>query len=259
MENNTILKLSGLSKKFGNKTAVDHISLEIKEGEIFGLLGPNGAGKSTTLNMVCSLLKPTSGNIEIFEMNTSNNMKKIKKKIGYIPQELAIHGNLKAWENVELFTSLYGIKGKELKSAIDKSLEFVGLLDRKNDFAKNFSGGMKRRLNIACAIGHNPLLMIFDEPTVGIDPQSRNFILEKIKTANKNGATIIYTSHYMEEVETICSRIAIIDNGRIIAVGTREELVRLVTSKPDSNISLEEVFLTLTGKKLRDYAGGDYL
>lgn len=259
MENNTILKLSGLSKKFGNKTAVDHISLEIKEGEIFGLLGPNGAGKSTTLNMVCSLLKPTSGNIEIFGMNTSNNMKKIKKKIGYIPQELAIHGNLKAWENVELFTSLYGIKGKELKSAIDNSLKFVGLLDRKNDFAKNFSGGMKRRLNIACAIGHNPLLMIFDEPTVGIDPQSRNFILEKIKTANKNGATIIYTSHYMEEVETICSRIAIMDNGRIIAVGTREELVRLVTSKPDSNISLEEVFLTLTGKKLRDYAGGDYL
>lgn len=259
MENNTILKLSGLSKKFGNKTAVDHISLEIKEGEIFGLLGPNGAGKSTTLNMVCSLLKPTSGNIEIFGMNTSNNMKKIKKKIGYIPQELAIHGNLKAWENVELFTSLYGIKGKELKSAIDKSLEFVGLLDRKNDFAKNFSGGMKRRLNIACAIGHNPLLMIFDEPTVGIDPQSRNFILEKIKTANKNGATIIYTSHYMEEVEAICSRIAIMDNGRLIAVGTREELVRLVTSEPDSNISLEEVFLTLTGKKLRDYAGGDYL
>ncbi len=259
MENNTILKLSGLSKKFGNKTAVDHISLEIKEGEIFGLLGPNGAGKSTTLNMVCSLLKPTSGNIEIFGMNTSNNMKKIKKKIGYIPQELAIHGNLKAWENVELFTSLYGIKGKELKSAIDKSLEFVGLLDRKNDFAKNFSGGMKRRLNIACAIGHNPRLMIFDEPTVGIDPQSRNFILEKIKTANNYGSTIIYTSHYMEEVEAICSRIAIMDNGRIIAVGTREELVRLVTSEPDSNISLEEVFLTLTGKKLRDYAGGDYL
>ncbi|MGN1433692.1 MAG: ABC transporter ATP-binding protein [Ruminococcus sp.] len=259
MENKTILKLDGLSKKFGNKTVVDHISLEIKEGEIFGLLGPNGAGKSTTLNMICSLLKPTSGNIEIFGMNASSNMRKIKKKIGYIPQELAIHGNLKAWENAELFTSLYGIKGKELKSAIDESLEFVGLLDKKNNYAKNFSGGMKRRLNIACAIGHKPELMIFDEPTVGIDPQSRNFILEKIKTANKNGATIIYTSHYMEEVEAICTRIAIMDNGRIIAVGTREELVRLVTSEPDSNISLEEVFLTLTGKKLRDYAGGDYL
>lgn len=259
MEDKTILRLQGLSKKFGDKTVVDHISLEIKEGEIFGLLGPNGAGKSTTLNMICSLLKPTSGDIEIFGINVKDGMKKIKKQIGYIPQELAIHGNLKAWENVELFTSLYGIKGKELKAAIDDSLEFVGLLDRKNDYTKNFSGGMKRRLNIACAIGHKPKLMIFDEPTVGIDPQSRNFILEKIRTANSQGETIIYTSHYMEEVEAICTRIAIMYNGRIIAVGTREELVRLVTDDPNSNISLEEVFLTLTGKKLRDYAGGDYL
>lgn len=259
MDNKTILKLNGLSKKFGGKTVVDHISLDIKEGEIFGLLGPNGAGKSTTLNMVCSLLKPTSGDIHVFGSNLSDNTKNIKKQIGYIPQELAIHGNLKAWENVELFTSLYGIRGKQLKNAINNSLEFVGLLERRNDFAKNFSGGMKRRLNIACAIGHNPKLMIFDEPTVGIDPQSRNFILEKIKTANENGATVIYTSHYMEEVEAICTRIAIMDNGRIIAVGTREELVRLVTSDPDNKISLEEVFLSLTGKKLRDYAGGDYL
>lgn len=258
MENKTIVKLDGLSKQFDGKTVVDHISLEIKEGEIFGLLGPNGAGKSTTLNMVCSLLKPTSGSIEIFGMNVAKETNKIKKKIGYIPQELAIHGNLKAWENVELFTSLYGIKGKELKLAIDESLEFVGLLDKKNYYAKNFSGGMKRRLNIACAIGHKPELMIFDEPTVAVDPQSRNFILEKIKAANKNGATIIYTSHYMEEVEAICTRIAIMDNGRIIAVGTREELVQLVTSNPNSNISLEEVFLSLTGKKLRDCAGGEF-
>ena len=131
MEDKTILRLQGLSKKFGDKTVVDHISLEIKEGEIFGLLGPNGAGKSTTLNMICSLLKPTSGDIEIFGVNVKDGMKKIKKQIGYIPQELAIHENLKAWENVELFTSLYGIKGKELKAAIDASLEFVGLLDRK--------------------------------------------------------------------------------------------------------------------------------
>lgn len=258
MEENTILKLNSLSKKFSGKTVVDHISLEIKEGEIFGLLGPNGAGKSTTLNMVCSLLKPTSGEIEVFGLNLANHAKKIKQQIGYIPQELAIHGNLKAWENVELFTSLYGIKGKQLKAAIDESLKFSGLYEKRNEFAKNFSGGMKRRLNIACAIGHKPHLMIFDEPTVGIDPQSRNFILEKIKEANRQGATVIYTSHYMEEVESICSRIAIMDNGRIIAVGSREELVRLVSSEPDSNISLEEVFLTLTGKKLRDYAGGDY-
>lgn len=257
MESKTVLKLNGLSKKFDGKTVVDHISLDIKEGEIFGLLGPNGAGKSTTLNMVCSLLKPTSGSIEAFGMDAAKCMKKIKSRIGYIPQELAIHGNLKAWENVELFTSLYGVKGKALKSAINDSLEFVGLLDKRNNFAKTFSGGMKRRLNIACAIGHKPDLMIFDEPTVGIDPQSRNFILEKIKEANKNGATVIYTSHYMEEVEAICTRIAIMDNGRIIATGTREELVSLVTDDPNSGITLEEVFLTLTGKKLRDYAGGE--
>lgn len=253
MEETTILKLSGLTKKFDSRTAVDHISLDIREGEIFGLLGPNGAGKSTTLNMVCSLLKPTSGSIEAFGMDAAKNMNKIKRRIGYIPQDLAIHGNLKAWENVELFTSLYGIKGKELKTAINDSLEFVGLLDRRNSYAKTFSGGMKRRLNIACAIGHKPDLMIFDEPTVGIDPQSRNFILEKIKQANQSGATVIYTSHYMEEVEAICTRIAIMDGGKIIATGTREELVRLVSDDESADITLEEVFLTLTGKKLRDY------
>ena len=257
MEQKTILKLSGLSKKFDSRTAVDHISLEINEGEIFGLLGPNGAGKSTTLNMVCSLLKPTSGSIEVFGMDLKKNSKEIKRRIGYIPQDLAIHGNLKAWENVELFTSLYGIRGKELRSAVDESLEFVGLLDRRNRYAKTFSGGMKRRLNIACSIGHNPDLMIFDEPTVGVDPQSRNFILEKIKEANEKGATVIYTSHYMEEVEAICTRIAIMDNGRIIATGTRDELAGLVTDENPENVTLEEVFLTLTGKKLRDYAGGE--
>ena len=184
-------------------------------------------------------------------------MKKIKRRIGYIPQDLAIHGNLKAWENVELFTSLYGIRGRELRAAVDNSLAFVGLLDRKNSYAKTFSGGMKRRLNIACSIGHKPDLMIFDEPTVGVDPQSRNFILEKIKEANASGATVIYTSHYMEEVEAICTRIAIMDNGRIIATGTRDELARLVTDGDPGSVTLEEVFLTLTGKKLRDYAGGE--
>ena len=190
-------------------------------------------------------------------MDAAKNMKQIKRRIGYIPQELAIHGNLKAWENVELFTSLYGIRDKELRSAVNESLEFVGLLDRRDSYAKTFSGGMKRRLNIACSIGHKPDLMIFDEPTVGVAPQSRNFILEKIKAANAKGATVIYTSHYMEEVEAICTRIAIMDNGRIIATGTREELARLVTDRNPDSVTLEEVFLTLTGKKLRDYAGGE--
>ena len=252
-----ILKITGLTKKYDNKAVVDHISLTIGKGEIFGLLGPNGAGKSTTMDMVCSLVKPTQGQIEVFGYDTNKDMNKIKAKLGYIPQELAIHGNLKAWENVELFTSLYGLRGSELKEAVNESLEFAGLYESRGAYAKNYSGGMKRRLNIACAIGHHPELLIFDEPTVGIDPQSRNFILEKIKYVNSQGATVIYTSHYMEEIEAICSRIAIMDNGKIIAVGTKEELVGMVTPDPGSGMTLEEVFLTLTGKKLRDYAEGD--
>lgn len=250
-----ILKIENLSKQYGDRKAVDNMSLEIRKGEVFGLLGPNGAGKSTTMNMICSLIKPTSGKVELFGMDTQKELKKIKPLIGYIPQELAIHGNLKAWENVELFTSLYGIKGAKLKEAIASSLEFVGLTDRRNSYAKTFSGGMQRRLNIACALGHKPQLLIFDEPTVGIDPQSRNFILEKIKYTNQHGSTVIYTSHYMEEVEAICTRIGIVDSGKIIALGTKEELVKLVTDKTDGSVSLEEVFLNLTGKNLRDSGG----
>ncbi|MDE6742915.1 MAG: ABC transporter ATP-binding protein [Lachnospiraceae bacterium] len=247
-----VLKTTDLTKKYNNKAVVDNLNIEIKQGEIFGLLGPNGAGKSTTMNMICSIVRPTAGEIELLGKNPWKQKKEVIHKVGYIPQELAVHGNLKAWENVELFTSLYGIKGEELKKAVNESLEYVGLLERKQEFAKNFSGGMKRRLNIACAIGHHPELLIFDEPTVGIDPQSRNFILDKIKESNKRGATVIYTSHYMEEVEAICTRIAIMDNGKVIACGTSEELKRLVNGD-DEHITLEEVFLTLTGKKLRDY------
>ncbi|MCR5094480.1 MAG: ABC transporter ATP-binding protein [Lachnospiraceae bacterium] len=247
----TILRTRDLTKRYGDKIVVDNLSIEIREGEVFGLLGPNGAGKSTTMNMICGIVNPTLGEVEFMGKDFKKNRKELLKELGYIPQELAIHGNLKAWENVELFTSLYGIKGAQLKRAVDDSLEYVGLLDRRGDYAKTFSGGMKRRLNIACAIGHEPRLLIFDEPTVGIDPQSRNFILEKIKQSNQNGATVIYTSHYMEEVEAICTRIAIMDNGKIIATGTSEELKKMVVSDPET-ITLEEVFLTLTGKKLRD-------
>lgn len=247
-----ILKTKDLTKKYDNHVVVDNLNLEIRKGEVFGLLGPNGAGKSTTMNMICDIVKPTLGSVEFMGKDFRKNRKELVKKLGYVPQELAIHGNLKAWENVELFTSLYGIKGQALKSAIDESLEYVGLSERRGDYAKSFSGGMKRRLNIACAIGHHPELLIFDEPTVGIDPQSRNFILSKIRESNEKGTTIIYTSHYMEEVEAICTRIAIMDNGKIIACGTSKELKKLVT-KDVEDISLEEVFLTLTGKKLRDY------
>lgn len=247
-----VLKTTELTKKYDHKVVVDNLSLEIYQGEIFGLLGPNGAGKSTTMNMICSIVKPNSGTIELLGKDPLKHKYEVNSKVGYIPQELAIHGNLKAWENVELFTSLYGLKGKALREAVDTSLEFVGLTEKRNLYVKTFSGGMKRRLNIACAIGHNPELLIFDEPTVGIDPQSRNFILEKIRETNKKGTTIIYTSHYMEEIEAICSRIAIMDNGKVIAIGTSEELKRMV-SEDGNDITLEEVFLTLTGKKLRDY------
>ena len=247
-----ILKTTDLTKKYGNKVVVDNLNISIEKGEVFGLLGPNGAGKSTTMNMITGIVKPTLGGVEFMGEDFMKKRKSLMDKLGYIPQELAIHENLKAWENVELFTSLYGIKGSKLKQRIDESLEYVGLLDRRNDFAKTFSGGMKRRLNIACAIGHHPDLLVFDEPTVGIDPQSRNFILDKIKESNRNGATIIYTSHYMEEVEALCTKIAIMDNGKVIATGTSEELKKMV--KDDiSDITLEEVFLTMTGKKLRDY------
>ena len=192
-----ILKTTDLTKKYNNKAVVDNLNIEIRKGEIFGLLGPNGAGKSTTMNMICSIVRPTAGGIEVLGKNPWKQKKEVIHKIGYIPQELAIHGNLKAWENVELFTSLYGIKGQALKKSVDDSLEYVGLLERKQEFAKNFSGGMKRRLNIACALGHNPELLIFDEPTVGIDPQSRNFILDKIKESNAKGATVIRYLFFM--------------------------------------------------------------
>lgn len=248
---NTILRTTELTKKYGSKVVVDNLNLEIRKGEIFGLLGPNGAGKSTTMNMICSIVRPTAGEVTLFGKDPWKQRKEALQKIGYIPQELAIHGSLKAWENVELFTSLYGIKGRKLKQAIDTSLDYVGLSEHRQEYAKNFSGGMKRRLNIACAIGHEPELLIFDEPTVGIDPQSRNFILDKIKESNRRGATVIYTSHYMEEVEAICSRIAIMDNGKIIACGSSQELKRLVSGE-DEKITLEEVFLSLTGKELRD-------
>lgn len=249
----TILKTNDLTKKYDSRVVVDNLNIEIKKGEVFGLLGPNGAGKSTTMNMICGIVKHTLGNVEFMGKDFGKNRRELIDKLGYIPQDLAIHGNLKAWENVELFTSLYGIKGAELKGRIDEALEYVGLLDRRGDYARTFSGGMKRRLNIACAIGHHPELLIFDEPTVGIDPQSRNFILDKIKESNKNGTTVIYTSHYMEEVEAICTRIAIMDNSKVIAAGTSEEIKKIVTDDT-SSITLEEVFLTLTGKKLRDYA-----
>lgn len=226
-----ILEIKGLVKRFKTVTAVDGITLNIKEGEIFGLLGPNGAGKSTTINILCGILHMDKGEVKCFDKRLKRKIREIKKDIGVVPQNIAVYEDLKARENVEFFASLYGLKGKELKERAQEALEFVGLTERSDDLPKNFSGGMKRRLNIACAIAHRPKLIIMDEPTVGIDPQSRNHILESVKKLNEMGSTIIYTSHYMEEVEAICTRIGIIDHGKLIACGTYEELQSLVSDR----------------------------
>lgn len=224
-----MVKIENLVKKFGDFTAVDKINLDIKEGEIYGLLGPNGAGKSTTINMICGLLKPTEGNILILGKDNIKNHIFAKKNIGVVPQDIAIYEELSSYDNVKFFAGLYDLRGNVLKERVNEALEFVGLLDKAKDKPGDFSGGMKRRLNIACAIAHRPKLIIMDEPTVGIDPQSRNHILKSVKKLNEMGSTIIYTSHYMEEVEAICTRIGIIDHGKVVAEGTKEKLKSLIT------------------------------
>lgn len=217
-----ILQIENLHKKYNDFEVIKGINLSINKGEIYGLLGPNGAGKSTLIKIICGIEKITSGKVIFEEKET--NINKYKKNIGLLPQDISVYHNFTARENVSFFCSLYGYKGKELKKRVDKSLEFVGLLDVENKKACEFSGGMKRRLNMACAIAHSPRLIIMDEPTVGIDPQSRNHILESVKKLNEEGATIIYTSHYMEEIEELCNNISIMDNGKIIARGAKEYL-----------------------------------
>ncbi len=236
-----IVRIEGLTKKFGDVTAVDNISLTIQEGEIYGLLGPNGAGKSTMINILCGLLEMDKGTIEILGKDIKKNNTYAKQNIGVVPQDIAIYEDLTAYENVKFFASLYGLKGTELKEKAEEALKFVGLLDKKKEYPKSFSGGMKRRLNIACAIAHRPKLIIMDEPTVGIDPQSRNHILQSVKKLNSLGCTIIYTTHYMEEVEAICGNIAIIDHGKVIAQGTKEELKSIVTDVNYVEIAVEDV------------------
>lgn len=213
-------------KKYDAVLSVNHLSLTIEEGEIFGLLGPNGAGKSTSIHILAGLLGADSGDVKVGGHSVRKEPLAVKSLIGLVPQELAIYETLTAEENVTFFARLYGLRGKLLKERVAEALEFTGLSDRAKAKPTTFSGGMKRRLNIACAIMHRPKLIIMDEPTVGIDPQSRNHILESVRTLNKMGSTIIYTSHYMEEVEAIGTRVGIVDRGRLIALGTKEELRR---------------------------------
>jgi ABC-2 type transport system ATP-binding protein len=225
----TVLKVVNLTKKYNDVPAVDNISFEIREGEIFGLLGPNGAGKSSTINMIVNLVSMDSGDIYVLDRNIKKHRDETRRNIGIVPQDIAIYEDLTSLENVMFFASLYGLSGSELRKRAKEALEFTGLTDNLNKYPREFSGGMKRRLNIACAIAHRPALIIMDEPTVGIDPQSRSHILQSVEMLNRLGCTVIYTSHYMEEVEQICTRIAIMDHGKIIAMGTKDELTSIIS------------------------------
>jgi ABC-2 type transport system ATP-binding protein len=221
----TILEVKNLIKYYKENKAVNGLEFNLFKGEILGFLGPNGAGKSTTINILSTILKHDDGEIKFFGSDIKDNKRWIKAQLGIVPQELAIFEEIPAYKNVEFFTSLYGLSGKELKDAVLEALRMVGLEDKKNSKPITFSGGMKRRLNIACAIAHKPKILILDEPTVGIDPQSRNHILESIKKLRDTGTTIIYTTHYMEEVEEIADRVVIMDKGKKIAEGTIPELM----------------------------------
>jgi ABC-2 type transport system ATP-binding protein len=223
------VSVNHLTKKYGELCAVDNLSFSVENGEIFGLLGPNGAGKSTTMSVITTLADYDKGDVIINGYDVRKDKMNIKQMIGMVPQDIAVYNHLSALENVKFFASLYGLKGKELTNSAKEALDFVGLSDRIQMRPNSMSGGMKRRLNIACGIAHSPKLIVMDEPTVGVDAQSREHILNSIKILRQRGATVIYTSHYMNEVEEICDRIAIIDKGQMVACGTKAELVSLVT------------------------------
>lgn len=234
-----ILQVKNLYKKYDKTEAIAGVDFSIKQGEIYGLLGPNGAGKSTLIKMIAGIENKDEGEI-IFE-EKERNINKYKRNMGILTQDIAIYPSFTAYENISFFCSLYSFKGKELKRRVEKSLEFVGLSDCKNKKAKEFSGGMMRRLHLACAIAHTPKLIIMDEPTVGIDPQSRNHILQSVKMLKDNGASIIYTSHYMEEIEELCKRVFIIDLGKEIAYGDREEIKSSVFSNNKVLIEAQDI------------------
>jgi ABC-2 type transport system ATP-binding protein len=236
-----MLKVENLYKNYGNIRAVDGISFEVKRGEVFGLLGPNGAGKSTTISIISTLVPPTKGEIIFEGESILKNPKNIRQKLGVVPQDIALYPTLSGYENLRFWGNLYGLKGQELKQRINETADIIGLHERLKDKVEKYSGGMKRRLNIGAALLHMPDLLIMDEPTVGIDPQSRSHILDTVLKLNDRGITIIYTTHYMEEAENLCSRICIMDEGKIIASGTQQELVELVKEKTQINIKLDSI------------------
>lgn len=248
--NKEIIHINQLSKKYKDSDifAVKPMDLSISASEIFGLLGPNGAGKTTLISMLCGLLKPTSGSIEIDGLTFRENRRKLQYLIGVVPQEYALYPTLTAFENLMYFGAMYGLKGRDLKEKINLSLSDLGLSKFADKKVKFYSGGMKRRVNLIAGILHDPKILFLDEPTVGVDVQSKKVIFNHLKALNKNNTTIIYSSHHMEEAQEFCTEVAIIDEGIIIAQGSPESLINSIKNAS----RLEEVYLSLTGEKLRD-------
>ncbi len=249
-----IASMKNVVKRYGETTALDHLNLNVAAGEILGLLGPNGAGKSTAIRILCGLTSADNGEVTMFgETQTVTNLN-TKRQMGLVTQEITVFTDLTAIENLRYFGKLHGLKGAELNANVESVLEFVGLSEHGKKYPGKFSGGMQRRLNIACALVHNPKFLIMDEPTVGIDPQSRNHILESVKKIAAQGTTVLYTSHYMEEIQAICNRISIMDAGRVVAEGTLEELVGRI--KHEDKILFTAVRSTNTmTEELREIAG----
>jgi ABC-2 type transport system ATP-binding protein len=227
-----------LNKTFGNFTAVQSVSFSAAEGEVLSLLGPNGAGKSTTISMLAGLLPPTGGDAAIMGHSVRGDALAARAALGVVPQDIALYPDLSARENLDFWGKMYGLRGAALKARVNEVLEVIGLTDRQKDKVGTFSGGMKRRVNIGAALLHKPSVVIMDEPTVGIDPQSRRHILDNVKTLNAQGMTVLYTTHYMEEAEELSHRIAIVDQGRVVACGTYQELIRLVGEQTRIDLSV---------------------
>ena len=252
-----MLQATDLRKSYGSKIAVDGVSIAAAAGEIVGLLGPNGAGKSTTVAMLCGLSVPDAGRVTIGGEAIAGDASPIKQRIGLVPQDISLFEDYPALANLELFGALYGVAKPIIRERAAAALALVGLADRARDKPQTFSGGMKRRLNIACALMHDPDVLVLDEPTAGVDPQSRNAIFENLEALRARGKALVYTTHYMEEVERLCDRIVIIDHGKVVASDTKAALLDLLPAeKRRSTVvheaSIEDVFLHLTGRELRD-------
>jgi ABC-2 type transport system ATP-binding protein len=247
-----LLDVRSLQRTYGRVVAVDNVSFTVESGELVGLLGPNGAGKTTTVSMIAGLLAPERGEVLIEGSRLRGDTDPAKRRIGIVPQELALYEELSAENNLRFFGALYGMFGGLLKDAIANALELVGLSERSRDTVHAFSGGMKRRLNLAAGVLHDPDILLLDEPTVGVDPQSRNAIFENLETLKRRGKALVYTTHYLEEAERLANRLVVIDHGRVIADDTVEGLQARVVVADGARASLEAVFLSLTGRSLRD-------